>query len=169
MTEKTSRSHIGRIVFFVLTIAVMVTIFIFSSQNAQSSSRSSGRITKVAVRLIDKDYDNRPPKEQKKIWNKASFYVRKTAHFSIYALLGLCASLAVGRRKLFTLKSLGVVAFGAFYAFSDELHQKFSEGRSCEFRDMMIDTGGVLLGMILSLVIMSIVACFVKGRKHKKA
>lgn len=169
MAEKTNGSRIGRIVFFVLTVAVMVTIFIFSSQNAQRSSRSSGRITKAAVRMIDKDYDNRPPKEQKKIWNKTSFYVRKAAHFSIYALLGLCASFASGRRRLFTSKSLGVVAFGAFYAFSDELHQNFSKGRSCEFRDMMIDIGGVVLGMILSLIIMSIVACLTKEREHKKA
>jgi len=32
------------------------------------------------------------------------------------------------------------------YAVSDELHQWFVEGRSCELRDVGIDTMGVILG-----------------------
>jgi len=35
------------------------------------------------------------------------------------------------------------------YAFSDEWHQWFVEGRSCELRDVGIDTMGVILGTCL--------------------
>ena len=38
---------------------------------------------------------------------------------------------------------------GAFYAVTDEFHQFFVAGRSCEFRDMCIDAAGVLCGCVL--------------------
>jgi VanZ family protein len=100
------------------------------------------------------------------MWDKTSFMIRKTAHFSIYTLLGFCASFAVGKRKLFTLKSLGVILFGFTYAASDEFHQKFVKGRSCEFRDMMIDTGGVTTGMLISLIVMGIIALILRKRSR---
>ena len=158
MIEKLKHLKTNQRVFIFLTLAVMVLIFIFSAQDADESSKTSSRFTKYAVRIFYSDYDSQPPEIQKEMWDKTSFMIRKTAHFSIYTLLGLCASFAVGKRKLFTLKSLGVVLFGFMYAASDEFHQNFVKGRSCEFRDMMIDTGGVTTGMLISLIIMVIIA-----------
>ena len=45
----------------------------------------------------------------------------------------------------------GLIAWGigALYAVTDEIHQMFSEGRSCEFRDICIDAGGVLFGVLI--------------------
>ena len=92
--------------------------------------------------------------------------MRKLAHFSIYTALGFCASFTVGKRKLITPQSLGVIVFGFLYAVSDEFHQHFIPGRSCEFRDMMIDTGGVTVGMCVSLIFMGIMAFFVRKRNR---
>jgi hypothetical protein len=75
--------------------------------------------------------------------------------------------MTVGKRKLLSLKSLCVIVFGFLYAFSDELHQTFSEGRSCEFRDMMIDTGGATLGMLMSLIVMLISVKIISKRKNR--
>lgn len=44
---------------------------------------------------------------------------------------------------------LMAILFGMLYAVSDELHQWFVEGRSCELRDVGIDTTGVILGTSL--------------------
>ncbi|EWM55297.1 VanZ family protein [Ruminococcus flavefaciens] len=153
-------------VFVILTAAVMITIFILSAQDAEKSSDTSSVLTRIAVRLIDRDYDSESPEKQQEIWEKASFIVRKLAHFSIYTALGFFASFSAGKRKLFTLKSLGVIIFGFLYAVSDEFHQNFVKGRSCEFRDMMIDTGGVTTGMIISFVFMGLI--FLIARKRKK-
>lgn len=156
-----------RIIFFVLAIAVMVTIFVLSSQNAEKSSNTSKGLTKVAVKIIDSEYEIRPPAVQKALWKKASFIVRKLAHFSIYMALGFCISCAVGKRRLLSAASFGVVAFGFLYALSDELHQMASEGRSCELRDMMIDTGGVLVGMLISMAVFGIIALFSKRKTRR--
>lgn len=166
MVEKLKQLNTSQRVFIVLTLAVMILIFIFSAQDADESSKTSSRFTKYAVRIFYSDYDSQPPEIQKEMWDTTSFMIRKTAHFSIYTLLGLCASFAVGKRKLFTLKSLGVILFGFAYAASDEFHQKFVKGRSCEFRDMMIDTGGVTTGMLISLIIMGIIALIVCKRNR---
>ena len=166
MIEKLRQLDSRQRVFIVLTLAVMILIFIFSAQDADESSKTSSRFTKYAVRIFYSDYDNQTPEVQKEMWDKTSFMIRKAAHFSIYTLLGLCASFAAGKRKLFTLKSLGVVLFGFTYAASDEFHQRFVKGRSCEFRDMMIDTGGATAGMLISLVIMGIIALIVRKRRR---
>ena len=36
---------------------------------------------------------------------------------------------------------------GTLYAVTDEIHQYFVPGRSCEFRDICIDSAGVLCGI----------------------
>ncbi|MCR5601451.1 MAG: VanZ family protein [Ruminococcus sp.] len=167
MQNKSSKISALQLIFLVLTIAVMVAIFVLSAENAEESSKTSGSMTKVAVKIIDKDYSKRSLYRQHEIWNTASFIVRKLAHFTIYTALGFCASMTAGKRKLISLKSLCVVVFGFLYALSDELHQTMSEGRSCEFRDMMIDTGGAVLGMIFSLIIMYIVMHIINKRKEK--
>ena len=166
MIKKLKQLNTSQRVFIVLTLAVMILIFIFSAQDADESSKTSSRFTKYAVRIFYSDYDSQAPEIQKEMWDKTSFIIRKAAHFSIYTLLGFCPSFAVGKRKLFTLKSLGVILFGFAYAASDEFHQKFVKGRSCEFRDMMIDTGGVTTGMLISLIVMGIIALILRKRSR---
>lgn len=168
MKSRVYRISALRIIFFILAIAVMVTIFMFSAQNAEKSSNASKGLTRVAVKMIDSEYETRPPAVQKALWKKASFIVRKLAHFSIYTALGFCISCAAGRRRLFTAASGGVIVFGFLYALSDELHQMASEGRSCELRDMMIDTGGVITGMLISMAVFGIISLFAK-RKSRRA
>ena len=68
--------------------------------------------------------------------------LRKIAHFCEYAVLGGLLLRAVGRE-------LVAVAAGALYAASDELHQHFVAGRHAAFRDVAIDTAGVLAGVLL--------------------
>ena len=41
-------------------------------------------------------------------------------------------------------------------ALSDEVHQLFVEGRSCEFRDWAIDSFGAILGIIGFIIIFKI-------------
>ena len=157
-----------QIVFLILTIALMITIFLLSAQDADTSSDTSSTLTRIFVKIFFRDYDSSSPERQAELWGKASFIVRKLAHFSIYAALGFCASFTAGKRKLFSLKSLCVVIFGFIYAFSDEFHQQFVKGRSCELRDMMIDTGGVVTGMAASFIVMLIVV-YIAGKRGSEA
>ena len=167
MPKRTRLSRTQK-VFLVLTLAVMVTIFCLSAQDASRSSQTSSRLTGLFIKIFFTDYDSCSPEKQQELWGRASFIVRKLAHFSIYTALGFCASFTAGKRKAFSIKSLCVVIFGFMYACSDEFHQSFSAGRSCEFRDMMIDTGGAFTGMLISLVLMAITALFVRKRRKSE-
>ena len=140
-----------------LSIVCMVIIFCLSGENAEESSDTSGNFTQIAVDIFVGDYDEMTPVQQEEILSWTDHIVRKLAHFSIYAALGVCVSLAAGRRKLFSFGSLISAAVCFIYACSDELHQSFIPGRSCEFKDVLIDTSGSVLGILISLAIMTII------------
>lgn len=145
-----------RIIFGLLTAAVMVCIFLFSCETADESSDTSGIIVNLILDIFYRDFENMTSAEQADIMSQISHIIRKTAHFTIYAALGFFSSLTVGRRKLFSKGSLGVVLFCFAYAVSDEIHQYFVPGRSCMFTDMLLDTCGGITGMTISFLIMKI-------------
>lgn len=158
----------SRIIFSILSILCMIMIFCFSLENSDESSETSMKLTDTAVHIVVDDFEDLPEKKQLTILDKATFIIRKSAHFSLFAMLGFLVSMSVGRRKLFSITSAGVVIFCFLYAVSDEFHQSFVPGRSCEFRDMMIDTSGAVTGMLISMVIMFIFRKISQKRKNKK-
>lgn len=145
-----------KIVFAVLTAAIMVCIFLFSCENADESSDTSGIIVNLILNVFYRDFENMTMAEQTETMSQISHIIRKTAHFTIYAALGFFSSLTVGRRKIFSRCSLWVVLFCFAYAFSDEVHQYFVPGRSCMFTDMLIDTCGGITGMAISFIFMGL-------------
>jgi len=68
--------------------------------------------------------------------------LRKGAHATEYAILGILLLRAVGRE---------VPAFliGVAYAITDEVHQRFVQGRHASPIDVAIDSAGILLGILL--------------------
>ena len=53
-------------------------------------------------------------------------------------------------------KILGSLLFGAFYAGTDELHQYFVPGRSAQVTDVVLDSFGVITGILIYLLIRDI-------------
>ena len=151
-------------IFGVLTIICMILIFKFSADNADRSSEKSGKVTKTVVEVTVPHYDNMPQDKQESILDKAEHIVRKCAHFSIFTVLGFCASCTVGRRRLFGLKSLAVLGFCFLYACSDEIHQLFTPGRAGMFTDVLIDTSGSLCGIIVSMLILALIGAMFKKK-----
>lgn len=147
-----------KILFAMLSIACMVMIFCFSNENSDVSSDTSGRFTKIAVELFMSDFDEMAPDRKSVIIAKTDHIIRKAAHFSIYALLGFLVSCSVGKRKPLTKGSFLSLIICFLYAYSDELHQYFVPGRSCRFTDVLIDTSGSAVGIILSLFLMNTIS-----------
>ncbi len=130
----------------VLLILWMILIFCFSNQRADDSSKlSDGVIVKVASVLVKDDLTNNKKDE---LIDKYTFIIRKTAHFSIYLILGI---LSINLLSSFDIKR--IIAFSSLicfiYACTDEFHQLFVIGRSCEVRDVLIDTLGSLTGILI--------------------
>jgi VanZ family protein len=68
--------------------------------------------------------------------------LRKAAHVTEYAILGALLVRAVGRE----LPAFGI---GVAYAITDEIHQTFVAGRHGSPLDVLIDAGGIALGIAL--------------------
>jgi VanZ family protein len=68
--------------------------------------------------------------------------LRKGAHMTEYAILGLLLLRAVGRE-------VPAFALGIAYAITDEIHQHFVRGRHASPIDVLIDTAGVAIGIFL--------------------
>ena len=76
-------------------------------------------------------------------------WARVIAHFSEYALLtGLwvwALAPALGRRAL-----VAAAAISFLYALSDELHQSFVDGRHADPLDVLVDSCGIAVALLLS-------------------
>ncbi len=135
-------------IFTLLAILWMAAIFFFSSRNADESTAQSNRAGMLAGHLFVRDFDSWTEQEQLDFAKKIDHPVRKTAHASEYALLGmLLFGSMTGTRKI----RMGYAWLAAScYAATDEFHQLFVPGRSCQFTDVCIDSGGAALGILVA-------------------
>ena len=87
--------------------------------------------------------------------NRIVFFIRKCAHATEYAILALLLWRAIRKpvrndpRPWHWGQALGVVLLVLLYAASDEFHQRFVPGRDASIRDVMIDTSGGILGLLV--------------------
>ncbi len=143
----------------------MVMIFVFSSQNADISGNLSEGITYKIACLTVKDFETFTYEKQKEIVEGMHFYIRKAAHFSEYALLGvitfLNSSLYFNRTKT---RFLTTLPFCLLYAATDEMHQLFTDGRCGSPVDVMIDFSGSVTGTLFIFIVSAAFNAFRK--KH---
>lgn len=119
-------------------------IFYMSNQPGDVSSKQSGLVLKL-FQIIGIDLS-------KELGNIATFIVRKAAHFTEYFILYL---LAINVMKYyFNIKNAILYAFifSVLYACTDEIHQYFIPGRAMALKDVLIDSSGALLAMIITRI-----------------
>ena len=126
----------------------MIIIFSFSSADANKSTGTSDKVITTMIEIKDKITDQETPISEKEIIVKnSSFYVRKIAHITEYLILGL---LMFNALKQFNILNIYyAIILCVLYSCTDEFHQLFINGRSGSFRDVLIDTIGILLGTYL--------------------
>lgn len=116
----------------------MVFVFIQSAFPATVSRQESG----VVVKLLEDVFGWTP--------DNAAFIVRKTGHFLEYLVLGVVLCLTARSFGKTRSVSLWIPwAVGTAFAVTDEIHQYFVPGRSCELRDVVIDGCGVAVGVLI--------------------
>lgn len=126
----------------------MIVIFSFSSADANKSTGTSDKVITTMIEIKDKITDQETPISEKEIIVKnSSFYVRKIAHITEYLILGI---LMFNALKQFNILNIYyAIILCVLYSCTDEFHQLFINGRSGSFRDVLIDTIGILLGTYL--------------------
>lgn len=131
-------NKIAKILWPLGAVFIMAAIFYFSSQNGQQSSLQSSFFSKWLTGIMPASL--------------ASFLVRKTAHFTIYLVLGICLygsvqawspSISIPSKIVLSL------LIALLYAAGDEIHQLFIDGRAGSLRDVFIDSCGALCGCTL--------------------
>lgn len=153
-----------RCILIIITLMMCTLIFSLSADTADESSAKSDPIADSLMIGILENF-KLTDEQIATISNTAISFIRKTAHFAEYALLGsllsaVCTSFY--KSKAFTLI---ISQFcGTLYAVSDEIHQYFVPGRSCQLKDMLIDSCGVLFGILFLFLVIYL---YFKIRKVK--
>ena len=69
----------------------------------------------------------------------------KVAHVCLYAVLGVALGYAWSRAPRLMAHTL-LIAIGALYGVTDEVHQMYVPGRMADVRDWFADVAGLSLG-----------------------
>lgn len=119
------RSLYKRNISFIMLFLIASLIFYFSSQTGQESSNLSSVL-----------------------------WVRKLAHISEYTVLSFFvyayfSNFQYGSKRTIIL----TYVVSLLYAVSDELHQTFVPNRSGNLIDVGVDSIGIILGIIISIIL----------------
>lgn len=131
----------------------LLLTYLFSSQTTTDSQSISKQLAHMVIDLIPSL--RRLPETQLthlvEVWN---LVLRKAAHFTLYLIVAVFLTLFVDTFAL-PLFAKGAVVIGVVLvcASLDEWHQTFVPGRTGSFRDVLLDTGGALVGAVAVLTI----------------
>lgn len=137
-------------VFWLLCIAVMYIIFMFSAATGEESEEVSQNLLSKIIEFVGNFISHNT--------------LRKLAHFSEFAALGFCFTGAIhytfGKRKFY------IPLIPSFiYAVSDEIHQYFVPERACRVFDIFVDTCGIMTGIGIFLLCILIISKITKKKE----
>lgn len=161
-TKKVRRDNIFLIVLGALTLLWVVFIFSNSLRSGEDSSETSGWVLALLQKVFPEITEH---------------FVRKAAHFTEFAVLGVLGTLTFTLLlKRFTgLSGAKIAAFGGYLLLfgvavplTDETLQYFSVDRGPEVRDVLLDFGGFMTGLAAAALAVFI-AVKVKRRVRSKS
>lgn len=136
-----------KIILIILLIIWMITVFCFSNQKAETSGNTSGKVIKAILKIFTKDISE----EQVQ---KLQLPTRKLAHFTIFAIGGMLAIMLLNQYNIPLMqKILYSQLIISAYAILDEFHQSFIPGRTASIWDVLIDSAGALIAILLIVVL----------------
>lgn len=159
------RKIIIRTIFMLLLLTTFAIIFKFSSQIAEELDGVSNGVLRKIIDIFP--YTKGLSEEIKiKMVEYGNPIIRKLAHFSIYALVGvwIMSFMSTFDMRLYKKWIISMLV-GVMYAASDEFHQSFVPGRGPSIVDVGIDSLGVLTGILVILIIISIYRALKSDKK----
>jgi VanZ family protein len=128
-----------------LPLLIWLAVIFVGSTSIMSTEHTSRYIVPFLLRL-------KPGMSPDAIWT-ILVVIRKCMHVTEYAILALLLWRAL--RSVQTLHPGTLTLFGgvlvscALFAASDEFHQTFVKSRTPSVRDVLLDVGGALLGLLI--------------------
>lgn len=156
VSARARRGWLPLMLMWAAAAAWIAVLFFFSGQTGAQSGDLSLRVTRLILRafpFIRASAEALDP------------VVRKLAHFGIFAVEGFLLGMAMMR----TLRRVGLgvllaTPICAAMAVLNEYHESFIEGRTCSLRDMAIDSGGALAGILLA----ALICALLRARRKKR-
>jgi len=158
-----------KIIIFIswfLVILWMGLIYYLSDMNGvESTSKSEKAISTVIEKTVEVTNEvgitNKNPKSSKisKLSEFLDYPARKLMHASVYFVLTILVFNAFFQSDIKKRIFIYSILFAFLYACTDEYHQAFS-GRTSSFIDVLIDTFGSLIAILMIKIIIRL--------KHKK-
>lgn len=137
---------IYRVISLVALLAVMITIFCLSHEDATESKETS-----IAVASWFGDLLGNIPDD----------VIRTIAHCIEFAALGFLVYNALYSFKGF-ISPLISIGLAFTYSVSDEIHQYFVPGRAFQLIDLAVDLTGIVIGTLAIFILLKLIT------KHKK-
>lgn len=150
MEKQAGNIKTKKIILWILIILWMTVIFLFSAQDSDESSRlSRGFLRNFILWFL-------PDSLSADTVDVLEYILRKCAHMTEYAILGILISIQIRLYHLFESdwkKICAAAGLVMLYAATDEIHQLFVGGRSGQFTDVLIDTFGGIAGILIIYLI----------------
>lgn len=149
---KSTLQKVYIILSLIAVTALCCYIYYLSAETADVSSQTSEGVIAFLERLFGYAFTQDE--------------IRTAAHFCEYALLGfLFINFFYSvRSKIYYIPS---ALISWVYAWSDEIHQLFVDGRAFQFSDLAVDLGGILSGCLAFTVLAAIIKKIAEHRKEK--
>lgn len=162
--KRTCSVVLSRIFLSVFTAAYVCWIFSNSLQNATQSSAASGRVLFALQSCVDFLFG-----EGNVVLS--SRFVRKSAHFCEFALLGFLCFYTLISYFLSSKRQKRICFFAASFctllvAAADETIQLFVEGRYASVLDALLDFSGGVCGSAFALLTFWLFLAFKRKRKN---
>jgi len=138
-----------RLLNYVPSALILTMIFMFSTQNGSDSGHLSTMIYEFLASLVTLPFSQAT----------MTFLIRKAAHMTEFGLLALSLYWGMKRNGHVHL-FIAPLLWSAFFAALDETHQLFVSGRAGQVRDVLIDT----LGAFLYLLMLFLIKKFIKNK-----
>ena len=142
---------------------------LLSCRDDDRLGKTSGGLIEKVLNVVYPNFENLQTEEKENIISNFQYIVRKTAHFSIYFALGICVLMSIitycNLRLYVRMVLSGIICI--IYAASDELHQLYVAGRSCELFDVFIDAIGSILGILIGYFLYRFILIYIRKKRRK--
>jgi VanZ family protein len=138
-----------RIIWYWFPVAMMFGLMYYFSTDVFSADNTRGILEKIFLWFS--------PHASKHALLTFNYFVRKSAHFTEYAILGglLFRAFRAGGPLRWRFKwALYSFLFAASWALLDELHQSFTQKRGGSIWDSLLDSSGALF-MLMAIWIVA--------------
>lgn len=131
--------------YFIPSFVLMIIIFMFSNQTGNESAG-------LSLKIVSFIQDMFPFITSQDLLH---FLVRKAAHMTEYALLTLTFIYGYYHCQI-THKKIYILSISStfLYACTDEMHQLLIGGRAGQLTDVLIDSSGGMIALILFYIFM---------------